>query len=618
MDCFKNKAVKVEVPPSEKTVTIAPRGLGIALKVPPEALQQTGAPPTFAFTTCTPESFVYPDGYKSLSPIYYIASNKPLEEELEVLLEHNVRFIPIPAGKFNVGREHGSLITNQLGFLNAGTKATDTSKIENRYAVMFSFSNEDCSTRHAGISMSLANEVYMTNFRDSLQEEWKTSVSHRSRVPVVFEGSSACVLLPQNYEGWEITADTQHCDLNPTAPTVVNDQAIEKPDLLTLDRLGDIRIMQETAPHYRGIGTFLLKDRYGHRLQAIEMDRKTAADKIREGRVYVLISGAAPEPQHQSIDVALPPLDCYKEKRVVKVEVPPSNNTVTVAPRDLGITLKVPPKALQQTGAPPTFAFTTCTPESFVYPDGYKSLSPIYYIAFNNPLKKELEVLLEHNVNIESSEQAEEMIFCIAQPPEDGSKEVRFIPIPAGKFNVGREHGSLITNQLGFLNAGTKATDTSKIENRYAVMFSFSNEDCSTRHAGISMSLANEVYMTNFRDSLEEEWKTSVSHRSRVPVVFEGSSACVLLPQNYEGWEITADTQHCDFPKETIDYDGRDCLAKMDYPPRLTFTIKATGNAKSCTLPFKVVGLTDEIYFKLQLNPTALNNQGQFCNAINF
>ena len=43
--------------------------------------------------------------------------------------------------------------------------------------------------------------------------------------------------------------------------------------------------MQETAPHYRGIGTFLLKDRYGHRLQAIEMDKKTAADKIRE--VYV-------------------------------------------------------------------------------------------------------------------------------------------------------------------------------------------------------------------------------------------------------------------------------------------------------------------------------------------
>ena len=33
---------------------------------------------------------------------------------------------------------------------------------DNRYAVMFSYSNEDCNTRHAGISISLANEIYMT------------------------------------------------------------------------------------------------------------------------------------------------------------------------------------------------------------------------------------------------------------------------------------------------------------------------------------------------------------------------------------------------------------------------------------------------------------------------
>ena len=108
----------------------------------------------------------------------------------------------------------------------------------------------------------------------------------------------------------------------------------------------------------------------------------------------------------------------------MKVEVPHSESTVTIAPRGLGVTLNVSPETLPQTGAPPTFAITTCTPESFVYPAGYKSLSPIYYIAANKPLDKELEVLLEHNVNIESSEQAEEMIFCIAQPPEDGSKEV--------------------------------------------------------------------------------------------------------------------------------------------------------------------------------------------------
>ena len=51
----------------------------------------------------------------------------------------------------------------------------------------------------------------------------------------------------------------------------------------------------------------------------------------------------------------------------------------------------------------------------------------------------------------------------------------------------------------------------------------------------------------------------------------------------------------------------------MDYPPRFTFAIKATGNAKSCTLPFAIVGLTDEICFQIQLNPTAptvVNDQG--------
>ena len=172
-----------------------------------------------------------------------------------------------------------------------------------------------------------------------------------------------------------------------------------------------------------------------------------------------------PIPMHHVDDDALPPMECFKEK-AVKIKVPPSEDAVTISPRGLGVTLKVPPETMEQVGAPPTFAITTCTPQSFVYPEGYKSLSPIYYIASNKPLEKELEVLLEHNVNIESSEQAEEMIFCIAQPPEDGKKEIHFIPIPAGEFKAGKEHGSLITNQLGFINAGTKAGDTSEIGKR--------------------------------------------------------------------------------------------------------------------------------------------------------
>ena len=155
--------------------------------------------------------------------------------------------------------------------------------------------------------------------------------------------------------------------------------------------------------------------------------------------------------------------------------MPPSDEMVIIAPRGLGIVLKVPPESLEQTGAPSTIAITTCTPQSFVYPEGYKSLSPIYYVAANKSLQKELEVLVEHNANIENGEQKEEMIFCIAQPPEDGEKNVHFIPVPAREFAVGKEHGNLITNQLGFINAGTKAADTSTIRelvnNESIVMF---------------------------------------------------------------------------------------------------------------------------------------------------
>ena len=164
-----------------------------------------------------------------------------------------------------------------------------------------------------------------------------------------------------------------------------------------------------------------------------------------------------------SADPALPPMECFTEK-TVKVDVPSSDETITIASRGLGAVLKVPPEPLEETGAPLSFILTTCAPnKSFVYPAGYKSLSPVYYIAANKPLRNEVEVLLEHNVNVESSEQAKEMVFCAAKCPEDGKEEIHFIPVPAGEFGVGKEHGSLKTNELGFLNAGTKAADTSEI-----------------------------------------------------------------------------------------------------------------------------------------------------------
>ena len=145
---------------------------------------------------------------------------------------------------------------------------------------------------------------------------------------------------------------------------------------------------------------------------------------------------------------------------MVKVEVQPSNNTVTIVPRGIGAVLKVPPKATTEGDRPLTFAFTTCTPPSLAYAAGYKSLSPISYIASNKPLKEEVEVLLEHSVNIESIEQAGDMVFCHANLPEDGSSEIQFSPLQGGEFEVGKPRGRLKTNELGFFVVATKAAKT--------------------------------------------------------------------------------------------------------------------------------------------------------------
>ena len=158
-------------------------------------------------------------------------------------------------------------------------------------------------------------------------------------------------------------------------------------------------------------------------------------------------------------------MECFKAK-AVKVEVPRGKQrTVTVVPRGIGAALKVPPapEPIEETDAPLIFAFTTVTPQSTIFPDGYKSLSPIYYIAPNKPLSREIEVLLQHNVNVESVEQAGDMIFCHANLPEDGSKEIRFNPIQGGQFEVDGERGSLKTNQSGIFAIATKAEDTSMI-----------------------------------------------------------------------------------------------------------------------------------------------------------
>ena len=49
------------------------------------------------------------------------------------------------------------------------------------------------------------------NFRNALQEEWKVSLSHRSKLKISFEEPSACVEYPSNLKGWNIIPDSAEC-----------------------------------------------------------------------------------------------------------------------------------------------------------------------------------------------------------------------------------------------------------------------------------------------------------------------------------------------------------------------------------------------------------------------
>ena len=59
---------------------------------------------------------------------------------------------------------------------------------------------------------------------------------------------------------------------------------IEKPNLLTLMNLstseGDIKIIQQSAKYYRGVGTILLNDCHGDRVDVFEQDTRLQSKAI--------------------------------------------------------------------------------------------------------------------------------------------------------------------------------------------------------------------------------------------------------------------------------------------------------------------------------------------------
>ena len=88
-------------------------------------------------------SAIFPPATRLSSLIFHISTKPPVENEMEIIIEHNatskqeknmvffvgeqsrdgsqkVKFTP-KTGKFDAKKQHGSLTTSQLGFLSIGT-----------------------------------------------------------------------------------------------------------------------------------------------------------------------------------------------------------------------------------------------------------------------------------------------------------------------------------------------------------------------------------------------------------------------------------------------------------------------------------------------------------------
>ena len=107
---------------------------------------------------------------------------------------------------------------------------------------------------------------------------------------------------------------------------------------------------------------------------------------------------------------------------------------------------------------------------------------------------------------------------------------------------------------------------------RYAVLCSYSNEMKDVQHAAIAVCVDIAPYITvleehnilfadvynalfflkNFREALKEEWKVSLSHRAKLNVYFEESTARVEYPSSLNGWNIISSSPDCVVSHEFI------------------------------------------------------------------
>ena len=148
-------------------------------------------------------------------------------------------------------------------------------------------------------------------------------------------------------------------------------------------------------------------------------------------------------------------MSAFFQSKPVKVEVLVSEKSITVVPKGLGVAVKLQPKSMNfDSSSPIVIFFRVCSLESFVFPDGAQAGSLTYLISSDNTLDEEVEIIVQHFLDIPTNEQAKYLSFFVGKPPTDGSNKVHLVPKP-GKFKANDELGSFKTKELGYVNVGT-------------------------------------------------------------------------------------------------------------------------------------------------------------------
>ena len=136
------------------------------------------------------------------------------------------------------------------------------------------------------------------------------------------------------------------------------------------------------------------------------------------------------------------------------------------APPAYGISLSIPPNVVPPETVQKIF-IRPCVSGPFKYPNGYEPFSAVYLItpkAKNVELRLEqkVELRLEHYARLETDEQANQMTFLSANPPErdSGQHEIEFRPVKGGKFRVHQRYGALQVKHFCYITIGGRHTST--------------------------------------------------------------------------------------------------------------------------------------------------------------